>query len=925
MKIFGRIPRLFAPLLAFFLLYPLSSHAAAAVATSPEASYNPIANPAAVIVAGHARFTVLTPQLIRMEWSANGKFEDHPSFVFLNRRLPVPKFQQKHDGPRLTLTTSALKLTYNAATADNGKFSPTNLSISFTLDGKQVTWHPGMPDTGNLQGTARTLDGARGDKLKAPMDPGLISRNGWVLVDDSTRPLFDSDNFAFAKGENSPWPWVMERPSGDRQDWYFFGYGHDYKQALHDFTRVAGRIPLPPRFAFGIWWSRYWSYSDQGLDDLVRGFRENSTPLNVLVIDMGWHISREQLEAMHQTDQSGESLGWTGYTWNHLLFPDPKDFLTGLHQQGLKATLNLHPASGIQPWEQQYPAMARAMGIDPATKKYVPFDPTNKKWAENYFKLVLHPLEQQGINFWWLDWQQEPNTKLPGVNNTWWINYLHFTDQEREGKRPLLFHRWGGLGNHRYQIGFSGDTVSVWPSLAFQPWFTAAAANVGYAYWSHDIGGHMPGVVTPELYTRWIQFGAFSPILRTHTTQNPDSERRVWAYPEPYSNIMRSTLQLRMALQPYLYTEARRTYDTGVAFLHPLYYDWPEANAAYTSKGEYVFGSQMIVDPVTKPVDNATQLSQQSVWIPSGEWIERATGKHFTGPLETTRSFSISQIPVYLRAGAIVPMQPPMLYTGQKPVDPLILNVYPLADHQTSTYKVYADASDSRAYERGICTWTPITASQNGDRLTVKIALVEGHYPGMITERAYELRLPAGWPPDSVTVNGKALSFTGTDSAKSGWRYKGNTLTTIITTPRYSVHTPVNIEVRRASGSLAARAQLDGFAGSIERLREAYNILNSLLPYTWSPDPLIKARQTGDRISYHPENARAELAAFSQNYAQALATVQSLADAANIPDDELNKRLEHHTGFGSTANPAANYQLLVDRALAMLKDGQPDH
>ena len=141
-------------------------------------------------------------------------------------------------------------------------------------------------------------------------------------------------------------------------------------------------------------------------------------------------------------------------------------------------------------------------------------------------------------------------SKVPGVNNTWWLNYLHFTDQQREGKRPLLFHRWGGLGNHRYQIGFSGDTVSVWDSLAFQPWFTATAANVGYAYWSHDIGGHMPGAVDPELYTRWVQFGAFSPILRTHTTKNPDAERRIWAYPEPYSSVMRSAFQLREASSP---------------------------------------------------------------------------------------------------------------------------------------------------------------------------------------------------------------------------------------------------------------------------------------------------------------------------------------------------------------------------------------
>ena len=158
----------------------------------------------------------------------------------------------------------------------------------------------------------------------------------------------------------------------------------------------------------------------------------------------------------------------------------------------------------------------------------------------------------------------------------------------------------------------------MWDSLAFQPWFTATAANVGYAYWSHDIGGHMPGAVDPELFTRWVQFGAFSPILRTHTTKNPDAERRIWAYPEPYSSILRSTFQLRYALQPYIYTEARRTYDTGVAFLHPLYYDWPEDDDAYTSKNEYIFGDQMLVAPVVAPADKISGLATETSLAPAG-------------------------------------------------------------------------------------------------------------------------------------------------------------------------------------------------------------------------------------------------------------------------------------------------------------------
>src|SRR5580698_3245532 len=802
---------------------------------APEATYNPVANPQAVVTQGNARFTVLTPQLIRMEWVADGKFEDHPSFVFLNRRLPVPKFTHSNVGGKLTIQTSALQLTYTGT----DKFNADNLTITFTLDGKQVTWHPGTPDTGNLQGTTRTLDGALGGKTKEPIDPGLISRDGWVVVDDSTRPLFDSDNFNFTQGENSPWPWVQLRSAGDRQDWYFFGYGHDYKQALHDYVEVAGRIPLPPRFSFGAWWSRYWAYSDQELDDLVRGFHENDVPLDVLVIDMDWHLSREQLEAKHEVDQSGHDLGWSGYTWNPLLFPDPEAFLKNIHEEGLKATLNLHPASGVEPWEAAYPAMAKAMGIDPSTKKYVPFDITNKKFALNYMDLLHHPLEKQGIDFWWLDWQQEANTQTPGVNPTWWLNYVHFTDQEREGKRPLLFHRWGGLGNHRYQIGFSGDTYSGWDSLAFQPGFTAQAANVGYAYWSHDIGGHMPGKIEPELFLRWIQFGEFSPILRTHTTKNPDSERRVWAYPEPYADLMREAFVQRYALEPYIYTEARRTYDTGVAFLHPLYYEAPEAAEAYSVKDEYFFGDELLVAPVTRAAGKETQLASRTVWLPEGEWFEWQTGAHFKGPIMLVREASIQQIPVYAKAGSIVPMQPQMKYTGEKAVDPLLLKIFPLQDGQTSAYKIYEDAGNSTGYKRGEEAFTKIQAalSSDGAALRVTISPGEGEYAGMQTARGYEVRLAGTWPPGRGTVNGQPVALTRKEDVP-GWHYEGNTLETVIQTARFGVAAAVTVELKYDLNLVAQRALLDSFAGKMMRLRETYDILNALWPTNWTPDAL---------------------------------------------------------------------------------------
>lgn len=787
----GRWPRCVLSFVSL-LLVPLSISSMHA-----QQIYQPSADPKAVVIDGQTRFTVLTPELIRMEWSADGKFEDRPSFVVLNRQLPVPQFKQSIDGQYLVLKTRALELRYRKG---SGKFIPENLTIKFQLDGASQTWQPGASTDGNLLGTTRTLDQVRGNAVK--LEQGLLSRDGWSVIDDSQTPLYDSDDFRL-QGLDSVWAWVVERSPGDRQDWYFLGYGHEFKQALGDYTRISGKIPMPPRFAFGTWWSRYWDYSDTELKDLVAQFHQNKVPLDVLVIDMGWHLSTQaikdrgfQLDA-NNNDQSGHSAGWSGYTWDPKYFPDPDTFLAWLHQQGLKATLNLHPASGVQPWEKAYPAMATAMGIDPSTAKYVPFDITNKKFATNYLNLLHHPMEKQGIDFWWLDWQQEMTTQLAHVNPTFWLNYVHFSDQEREGKRPLIFHRWGGLGNHRYVIGFSGDTVSVWDSLAFQPYFTATAANVGYSYWSHDIGGHMPGAVDGELYSRWIQFGTFAPILRTHTTKNPDAERRIWAYPQPYSTIMRDAFVLRYAMQPYLYTESRKTYDTGVAFLRPLYYDYPDVKEAYDQKGEYVFGDNMIVAPIVAPADPATHISAKSIWLPRGEWIEWFTGKQLTGPGNFDRTFTEAQIPVYVKAGSILPQQPEMRYTGEKPVDPLILEVFPFGKGQhSSSYRVYEDSSEGENYTRGEFAWTNVEVKHEKlKQFHITIAAADGSYPRMLTERSYEVRLWSASGPASVSLDGKKLAAS-TDPRSAGWRYEKEKAQVIVRTPSRSVHTRTEISIQ---------------------------------------------------------------------------------------------------------------------------------
>lgn len=899
---------------AFSLLSPFLSYAAPRVLPTQTV---PRATAEAVVTWGHARFTVLTSRLIRMEWSAADTFEDRPTLVFINRKLPVPHYTKISDANGLTLETQDLVLSYHPDA--EGKFSENTLHITLKDKTTPTVWHAGQKDTENLFGTSRTLDGASGSHLKSPLEDGLLSRAGWSVIDDTLSPVFTEPLTPVVRKSASDGPWVEQRTTAPHQDLYFFGYGHNYRQALTDYCKVAGRIPLPPRYVFGIWWSRYWAYTDQDLLSLAQQFRENNLPLDVMVIDMDWHINQDQLKKRGFKDLSGHRLGWGGYTWNTTLFPDPAAFMAQLHDQGIKVALNLHPASGFQPWETAFPTMVKALNM-PEDTPYVPFLITQKNYAQAYFSLLHHPLEKQGVDFWWLDWQQEKTTPIAGLNPTWWLNYLHFTDQEREGKRPLVFHRWGGLGNHRYQIGFSGDTHSNWESLAFQPWFTATAANVGYAYWSHDLGGHSPGEIDPELYTRWVQYGVFSPVLRTHTTKNPDAERRIWAYPEPYADILRSSFQERAALKPYLYTEARKTYDTGIAFDRPLYYDWPEEADAYTARNEYIFGDNLVVSPIVQPIDPKTGFAAGTLWVPPGEWIERSSGKTFNGPLKITQDYSIKETPVLVKAGSIIPMEPPLAKNGEAHT---ILEIWPFGKKDTTGYKIYEDNGQGTDYQKDAYSFTTVRATRTATQKRVEIAAPVGHYAGMARTRTFELRFPAGMPPVSVLVDGHVLPQTHRQGL-SGWHFEGNTLTTCVTLPVYAATSHISV-VLSYDTNHPMQIPTEGFSGRLTRLTEAYHALAPFERLQQAPDELVLAAQTGDRLSYAPQTAQSELAAFSAHAAQAEQAVQSHAaqmrEAIHVEDHSLFFGQKHKSAEVK-GKITQKLMLALDRALALVHAAQ---
>ena len=774
------------------------------------AQYDPVADPAAQVVAGNARFTVLTDRMIRMEWSPEAKFEDHATLAIVNRKLPVPRYTIKRSGDGVTISTGSLTLVYKG-----GKFAADNLQARFKLNGKSVVWHPGLPADGNLMGTARTLDGCSGPdhiNYSDPMELGILSRDGWAVVDESTRHLFVDDD--------SDWgQWVEARGEGEVQDLYLLAYGHDYKAALSDFTKVAGRIPMPPKYAFGYWWSRYWAYTDDEFLALGREFRDRKIPIDIMVIDMDWHETWQGAARRGVKDDHGEGLGWTGYTWNRNLIGDPAGFLREVHDMHLKTSLNLHPAAGIIPQEEVYPAfvadyLSRTDDYDgpegyvykggepiyggPAKPGYhasVQYRMDQRAWADAYFNSIIHPMERQGVDFWWLDWQQYKESRyVPGLSNTFWINHIFFNDKVRLNRdkapedaiRPMIYHRWGGLGSHRYQLGFSGDTHIKWEVLGYLPEFTSTASNVLYGYWGHDLGGHMQREAKPtepELFTRWLQYGVFSPIFKTHCTSSDIIERRIWMFPDHYP-YMKEALELRYALTPYIYDMAREAYETGVSLCRPLYYEYPEEAKAYEWKQEYFFGDNILAATICEPIQD-DGLAPRSVWLPAGcDWYDMAHHKMLRGGTIQYLRYGIDQNAWFVKAGAILPLAEEGIQNLQTPSN--ALRIYIAPGKGTTRYMHYEDDGISQAYPEQFAT-TLIEKTAAASTLKVKVGPRQGSYKGMPATRRLSLVLGGlDRCPAQVLLDGKPLECS----------YDPETREAVAVLPEHDVSQQILIAVR---------------------------------------------------------------------------------------------------------------------------------
>ena len=697
-----------------------------------------------IVSGANFRFTVLTERLIRMEYSESGVFEDRASKSFFYRNFPQSEFSAMRQNGVTVIETPYLVLKYTG-----GVFSADSLRIRLkNFPGAE--WRFG-DKTDQLMGTASTLDLSDGE---IPLQEGVCSRNGYVVTDDSDSPLLSDDGWFALRNEGA-------------SDLYFFGYGHNYLDCIKDYYRLTGAPPLLPDYALGNWWSRYYDYTQKEYCELMERFEREDIPFSVAVVDMGWH-TQEDIEE-NRIDNERYIPGWTGYTWNKKLFPDYKEFLKFLKEHNLKTALNLHPAQGVGCNEEMYEEMAKACGIDPKTKKLVKFDCLNEKFMENYFDILHHPYERDGVDFWWMDWQQgtdywwvhdedHPADPLEKTDPLWLLNHLHITDISRNGKRPMFFSRYCGLGAHRYPVGFSGDTVVTWESLRFQPYFTANASNAGYSWWSHDIGGHMYGYRDDEMVVRWMQLGVFSPINRLHSAINPFTGKEPWNLHPYLCGIAKKWLRARHMLFPYIYTMNYRNHTDLIPMILPMYYPYPEKENAYKCPRQFMFGSELMISPITEKADARALLAPTEVWFPEGIWIDAFNGFIYKGEEKTRVYRGIEDFPVFGKAGAIVPMQ---CNTGNNRLGRqknMQLCVFAGADND---FTLYEDAGDYDNYKNGEYVLTEFCFKWSDNTASLSISPARGDIKLLPESRNWSIRLTGVKQPSgaAAVINGKRTAI----------------------------------------------------------------------------------------------------------------------------------------------------------------------
>jgi hypothetical protein len=666
----------------------------------------------------------LSDSCVRVRWTPDGRLDDRPGLVVRGGAREDVLCPVVRDGVAVH-ETSTLRVAVHAA-AD--QWTPPRVHVDFDAGGMRGAMWFGDDDPGNLGGPVANLDTVGSYNLPA-LPHSLLSRRGATVLDESGGLVLDEHGFAAPRDEHAR-----------ALDLYVFAYGRDFRRALRDYVMVTGAPPLPPRAVFGLWYSRFWRHTDRELLDVADRFAAEGMPLDVLVVDVDWHLH-----------------GWEGYDWDPECFPDPAGFLAALRQRRILSSFNVHPRIPLRPDDSHHAECRRRLSRPVGEDEPIVFNHALREEATVAYEVLRRPMEELGCDIWWID---GAHASLADGDEQLLTDhaFLHFA--ERSAPRPVVLARYGGRGSHRGCIGFSADAHSHWAVLRYEVMLTARSTNEAFGLWSHDVGGFFGRRLDPELLVRWVQAASLWPVMRLHSSHG---ERLPWEYGECALRAIRAAVQRRMELLPYLYDLQWEAHTTGLAMYRPMYVDWPDAEAAYAADDQAMLGGALLHAPVCAKGRAPDGAALRTLWLPPGEWHDLLSGARLRGDRHLAVRAALDEMPLYGRAGGIVVTAP----SGMRGVDavpePLGITVFDGAD---GSHLHVEDDGVSRAYETGAVSRLPIRYQATSGEVVVGPLDGEGPSPA---QRLLLVQLAGVDAVEDVSVVGG--SVVAPDVA--GWAPRG--------------------------------------------------------------------------------------------------------------------------------------------------------
>jgi alpha-D-xyloside xylohydrolase len=767
----------------FFALFLCASLFALAVAAqwlplNPVKSVEPQPDGALVVLDnGYLRLQVCSDSIVRVTYSAERIVAQHPDFLIVKTSWPKPEFTLSSDGARVvSLATPRLRIdiarndgsvtffdaTGHKLTQENTRtLTPTEVNGEKTFHSERFTnmWDTQEAFYGLGQHQAGVLN-YRGESVDISQDntnisvPLLLSSKGYgIFWNNGSRTRFNN-RFVHAL--------YISSEVADSIDYYFI-YGPDFDKIVASYRELTGQAPLFGKWAYGYWQCKNRYDSKQELESIAKKYRDLHIPLDNIVQDWFWW----------------NIMGDPVFNKN---YPDPKGMLDTLHKEHVHLMVSVWPF--FRPGSPVYEDMdkrgyfidkTKVSGFHPAGMAlYDAFNPEARKY---YWKLMDDALFKIGVDAWWLD-TTEPETegqetnllvtsKVALGNGARYANEfpLLTTTGVYEGqraasnqKRVFILTRSGYSGIQRNSAAvWSGDVDPNWETFRRQ---IPAGLNLsvsGVPYWTTDTGGFV--VANPddaeyrELYVRWFQFGTFCPIFRAHGTRTTN-QNEIWSYGPIAQKILTAYDQLRYRMMPYIYSIAWKTTSEGYTMLRPLVMDFREDTRAQNIADQFLFGPAILVNPVTEP-----GATSRRVYLPDVTWYDFWSGTKIQGARAIDTPAPLDQLPLFVRAGSILPLGPDVEYATEKPADPLEIRVYRGA---SGDFTLYEDENDNYNYEQGAHATIPFHWDDASHTLTIGESV--GTFPGMLESRVFRVVFvdEAHGTGGALTQNAdKSVTYTG--------------------------------------------------------------------------------------------------------------------------------------------------------------------